>query len=106
MLQKLLSRELLKTKKNVADFENSINYYVCDNIYVEGDVEVTHHCQVFGKYRGFAHEGCNIKANLSHKISVAFHILKKLDSHLFIQELSKFNFKKCHINWIRNIHAL
>ena len=54
---------------------------------------------ITGKYRGSAHIHCNIKVKLNHKTSAVSHNLKNYDSHLNMQELSKFNFK---INVIPN----
>ena len=56
-------------------------------------------CHITGKYTGSARRDCNIKVKLNHKIQVIFYNLKNYDSHLIMQELSKFNFK---INVIPN----
>ena len=45
------------------------------------------------KSTGSEHRDCNIKVTLNHKISVAFHNLKKYDSQHIIRALSKFDFK-------------
>ena len=47
-----------------------------------------------------AHRDCNINVKLNHRISVVFHNLKNYDSHLIMQEISKFNVK---INAMANI---
>ena len=52
-----------------------------------------------GKYRGSAHQDCNINVKLNHKIPLVFHNLKNYDSHLTMQEVGKFNLK---INVIPN----
>ena len=46
-----------------------------------------------------AHNGCNIKVTLNHKISAVFYNLKNYDSHIIMQSLGKFNFE---INVIPN----
>ena len=43
------------TKKDNQDYENSTKCWICDNIYVVGDVKVTDHCYIPGNYRGFVH---------------------------------------------------
>ena len=48
-------------KKDVVDFENFTNCWLCDNGYVHGDVKVKDHCQVTRKYRGSSHRAFNIK---------------------------------------------
>ena len=80
------------TKKDVADFYNSTKFWIYDNIYVDGDIEVRNHCHITGKNRDSAHGDCNIKDKLNQKIPVIFHNLKNYDSHLIMQELDKFNF--------------
>ena len=70
-----------------------LELWICDNIYVEGDVQVRDHCHTTGKYRASEHRNCNIKVKLNHKIPVVFYNLKKYDSRLIMQELSKFTFK-------------
>ena len=49
------------------------------------------HCHTARKCWGSAHRDCNVNRKLNHKISIAFHNLKKYDSHLIMQELGKFN---------------
>ena len=72
---------------------NSSNCWICDNDYVDNDVNVRDHCHINEKYRGSAHRDCNINLRLNLKIRIVFHNLKSYDSHLIMQELSKFNFK-------------
>ena len=64
--------------------------YVCDKP-LEGD-SVKDHCHITGKYRGAAHNACNLKLQLSPKtttIPVVFHNLRGYDSHLLMQAISK-----------------
>ena len=67
--------------------------WTCDNVYIDNDVKVRDHSQITGKYRGSAHRDCNINLKLNHNIPVVFYNLKIYDSHLFMQELGKFNLK-------------
>ena len=48
---------------------------------------VRDHCHVTGKYRGAAHNSCNLKSTLTFgtKIPVIFHNLQGYDSHLIIK---------------------
>ena len=86
-------QDLLMTKEDNEDFENSTKCWICDNDYIDNDVKVRDHCHITGKYRGSAHSNCNINVKLNHKIPVVFHNLKSYDSHLIMQELGKFNLK-------------
>ena len=99
VMKKHFNKELVMTKKDNRDFENSTKCWICDNAYVDGDVKVRDNCDITGKYRGSAHRGCNINIKLNHKIPAVFHNLKNYDSHLIMQELGKFTLK---INVIPN----
>ena len=53
---------------------------------------VRDHCHITGKFRGAAHNVCNLKLKVSPfltQIPVVFHNLKVYDSHLIMQEISK-----------------
>ena len=55
MMRKHFYKELVLTKE---DYENSTKYWICHNLYVDGDVKVKDHCHIIGKYRcyrGSAH---------------------------------------------------
>ena len=51
------------------------------------DIKVKDHCYLTGKYRGAAHEICNLKYKEPSFIPVVFHNLSGYDAHLFIKEL-------------------
>ena len=72
------------TKNDNEDFENSTKCWICDNVYVDGDVKVRDDCYVTGKFRSSAQGDCNLKIKLSHKIPFTFHNLKNYDSHLIM----------------------
>ena len=55
---------------------------ICDNGYVDNNVQVRDHCHIPGKYRGSAYRDCNINFRLNHKNPVVFCNLKNYDSHL------------------------
>ena len=59
----------------------------------DNSVKVRYHYHITGKYRNSAHRDYNINSRLNHKILVVFYNLKNYDSHLIMQELSKFNLK-------------
>ena len=61
IMKKHFNKKLVKTTKDNEDFLNSTKCWICDNIYVVVDVKVRDHCYTTGKYRSFAHRGCNIK---------------------------------------------
>ena len=93
MIKKNFNKELVMTKKDHEDFENSTKCWICDNNYTDNDVKVRDHCHITRKYRSCAHRDCNSNVKLNHKIPVVFHNLKNYGSHLLMHELGKFNLK-------------
>ena len=51
--------------------------------------KVRDHCHFTGKYRGAAHNQCNLKCRKPLILPVVFHKLQGYDSHLFIKQLAK-----------------
>ena len=99
VMKKHFNKELVMTKKDVVDFEDSNKCWVSDS-YVDGDIKIRDHCHITGKYGGPEHRDCNIKVKFNHNIPVLFQNLKNYESRLIMQELGKFNFK---INVIPNV---
>ena len=93
VMKEPFNNKLVMTKEDHENFKNSTKCWSCDNDYINNDVKVRDHCFITGKYRGSAHEDCNIFVRLSHKIPTVFYNLKNYDSHLVMQELDKFNLK-------------
>ena len=93
IMKKHFSKELEMTKEEDEDLENPGKCWICDNVYVDGDVKVRDHYHITGKYRDSPHRDFNIKVKLNHRITIVFHNLKNYDSHLTMQEIGKFDFK-------------
>ena len=51
------------------------------------DDKVRDHCHFTGKYRGAAHNKCNLKCRKPRVLPVIFHNLQGYDAHLFIKQL-------------------
>ena len=66
-------------------FENSTRSWICDNDYIDDNVQERDHFHITRKYSCSAHKDFNISVKLNHKIPVAFHNLKNYDFHLIIQ---------------------
>ena len=54
-------------------------------------LKVRDHCHFTGKYRGAAHNDCNLKCRKPLFIPVIFHNLQGYDAHLFIKQLAKIS---------------
>ena len=50
--------------------------------------KVRDHCHFTGKYRGAAHNSCNLQCRKPMILPVLFHNLQGYDAHLFIKQLS------------------
>ncbi|CAG2208280.1 unnamed protein product [Mytilus edulis] len=64
------------------------------------DIRVRDHCHVTGKFRGAAHNDCNINYKFTGRIPVVFHNLRGYDSHLIMQAIGKVEGKQ--LNCIAN----
>ena len=69
-------------------FKQASNCWICGNLLNLQD-RVRDHCHFTGRYRGAAHNRCNLQYSKPNNISVFFHNLTGYDSHLFIKKLNK-----------------
>ena len=86
------NKPLRMTKKDEKEFKKATHCHICDIKYKEDSVKVRDHCHITGKYRGSAHDYCNLTLQISAekiKIPVIFHNLKGYDSHLIMQEIGQ-----------------
>ena len=60
VMKKYINKELVMTKQEDEDFDNSTKCWIYNNVCVEGDVKVRDECHIIRKYRGSEHRGCNI----------------------------------------------
>ena len=74
-------------------FQKSNNRWICKKFINNNEEKVRDHCHVTGKFRGAAHESCNLNLKLTKKVPVIFHNLRGHDSHLIFNELDKFDVK-------------
>ena len=59
--------------------------HICDKEL--GDDKVRDHCHLTGKYRGAAHNKCNLKHRIPKHYPIFFHNSSGYDAHLFIKSL-------------------
>ena len=82
-------KPLIMTDENERDFEAATICHICRE-HLEDD-RVRDHCHVSGKYRGAAHNACNLKFRIPSFIPVVMHNLKGYDSNLIMQHLGKLD---------------
>jgi len=82
--------DIIMTQTQIKDYNQATTCYICDGKYTPKNRKVRDHCHVSGKYRGAAHDKCNLQLKLSTKIPVIFHNLKNYDSHHLMQKLGQF----------------
>ena len=80
-------------------FQQSNSCWICKKLINHDDKKFRDHCHITSKFRGAAHQSCNLNFQLTKKIPVIVHNLKGYDSHLIFSVLHKFNLK---INVIPN----
>ena len=90
VMKTFFNKPLKMTKDDEENFKNATTCHICDVEYVDEDIRVRDHCHITGKYRGSAHQDCNLKLRIEPdkiKIPVIFHNLKNYDSHFIMQEI-------------------
>ena len=90
VMKKHFNKPLRMTKENEQEFKKAKECHICDKKYTEKDILVRDHCHITGKYRGSAHQECNLKLRINPKeikIPVIFHNLRGYDSHFIMQEI-------------------
>ena len=68
------------------------NCYICKKEFDTGDkkhYKVKDHCHYTGKYRGAAHNICNLRYKILKEIPIVFHNSSSYDYHFIIKELVK-----------------
>ena len=68
------------------EFEEATVCHICESP-LRGD-RVRDHCHLTGRYRGAAHNGCNLAFKQPKFYPVFFHNLSGYDSHMFIKDLA------------------
>ena len=91
-------KEMIFTEKDRKHFNNASDCWICGEEL--GNDRVRDHCHFTGRYRGPAHNKCNLKYRKPKNISVFFHNLSGYDSHLFIKKIG------CSINKNENIKCI
>ena len=87
IISKLGNEKMIITAEEEEQFNQASNCWICGNLLNIQD-KVRDHCHYTGRYRGAAHNICNLKYSKPNNISVFFHNLTGYDSHLIIKKLN------------------
>ena len=82
---------LIITTEDTQTYLNSKQCHICEETLDWGDENnyvVRDHCHFTGKFRGAAHNLCNLQLRIPTKIPVIFHGLRNYDGHLIIKGLA------------------
>ena len=80
------------TKKEEENYNNQKVCYICKKEFDKSDKKhhkVRDHCHYTGKYRGAAHNICNLRYKIPKEIPIVFHNGSTYDYHFIIKELVK-----------------
>ena len=79
---------LLTTEEKIYHNEQEI-CYICKKEFDEKNYKVRDHCHYTGKYRGAAHNMCNLRYKIPKEIPAVVHNGSTYDYHFIIKELVK-----------------
>ena len=86
-ISELGNEKMIITEEEEEQFKQASDCWICRKKLNLVD-RVRDHCHYTGRYRGAAHNICNLKYSKPNNISVFFHNLTGYDSHLFIKKLN------------------
>ena len=101
IMKKEFNKPLRMTKEDEEEFQKANKCHICNKKYTNEDIKVRDHCHITDKYRGSAHQDCNLKLRIKPeeiKIPVIFHNLRGYDSHFIMQEIGEIVKKHTYIN--------
>lgn len=76
------------TLDDIEHFNRATECHICKEALAPTDVKVYDHCHFTGRYRGAAHQSCNLQFRAPKYIPVFFHNLTGYDSHYIIREFA------------------
>ena len=101
VMKREFNKPLKMTKDDEQEFQKAEECHICNKKYTDKDIRVRDHCHITGKYRGSAHQECNLKLKENPeemKIPVIFHNLRGYDSHFIMQEIGEIVKKHTYTN--------
>ena len=101
VVKKHFNKPLVMTEVDEQNFKTMDGCHICGEKYTDKDVRVRDHCHIAGKFRGSAHQECNLKLRIKPenlKIPIIFHNLQGYDSHFIMQQIGKIANKHGYTN--------
>ena len=92
IIKKRFNKPFIMTENDELCFKLMDKCNICSKKYIDKDVRVRDHCHITGKFRGSAHQGCNLKLRIKSediKIPVIFHNLRGYDFHFIMQQIGE-----------------
>ena len=87
-------KKIIFTEEEKKQFDNASDCWICGEEIKNTNDKVRDHCHYTGRYRGAAHNKCNLNYSKPKGVPVFFHNLSGYDSHLFIRSLASPNPKE------------
>ena len=91
-LANIKPKKMVFTREDEKQFNTTSDCWICGEEL--GNDRVRDHCHYTGRYRGAAHNKCNLNYRKPESVPVFFHNLTGYDSHLFIKKLGSSNNKE------------
>ena len=101
VIKKHFNKPLVMTEVDERNFKTMDGYHICCEKYTDKDVHVRDHCHITGKFRGSAHQECNLKLRMKPediKIPIIFHNFLGYDSHFIMQQIGEIANKHGYTN--------
>ena len=101
VIKKHFNKPLVMTEDDEQCFKTMEGCHICGQKYTDKDVCVRDHCHITGKFRGSAHQECNLKLRIKPddiKIPIIFHNLRCYDSHFIMQQIGEIAKKHAYTN--------
>ena len=78
------------TDQEKESYGNAKTCFICEKPFgdAKNDIKIRDHCHYTRKYRGAAHNACNLQYNVPNSIPVVFHNGSSYDFHLIIKQLA------------------
>ena len=102
VIKKCFNKPLVMTEVDEQHFKTMDGCHICGEKYTDKDVRVRDLCHfITGKFRGSAHQECNLKLRIKPenlKIPVIFHNLPGYNSHFIMQQIGEVANKHGYTN--------